>query len=223
MNDRRVVLISGSFEYDATESLVLLRDYLHVNAPVSCQLLTYDSETDDASLEPIDAADAVVLFTRRLQTSGPELGRIQRYCRAGQPLIAIRTASHAFQHWPELDREILGGNYGGHHAEGVETIVRLQDGARHEILDEVEPFPAYGALYKNTPLAEDAEVLLTGRAGGHDEPVAWICQRAGRVFTTSLGHQRDFWELDFLRLLENALRWACDIEPGIEPQIESDT
>ena len=213
MSDRRIVLISGSFEYDSEESLVILRDYLHVNAPVTCDLVTFCTETDDVSLAPIEDADAVVLFARRLETKGVELERFQRYCRAGRPLIGIRTASHAFQHWLELDHEILGGNYDGHLEAGQETAVQLAPDCEHDILDEIEPFPAYGALYRNTPLAEDASVLLHGQAGDHVEPVAWTCERTGRAFTTSLGHQRDFWELDFLRPMENAVRWACGIGP----------
>lgn len=216
MSDRQIVLISGSFEYDSEESLVLLRDYLQVNAPLRCELIVYSSETDDVSLSAIDEADAVVLFTRRLETQGVELERFQSYCRDGRPLVALRTASHGFQHWLELDREILGGNYDGHFGSEIETQVRYAEGIEHEILQEVEPFGAHGSLYRNTPLADDTTTLLHGQASEHDEPVAWTCERAGRVFTTSLGHQRDFWELDFLRLVENALRWACSIGPAPE-------
>ncbi|MEC9378364.1 MAG: hypothetical protein VX528_05295, partial [Candidatus Latescibacterota bacterium] len=75
MSDRQIVLISGSFEYDSEESLVLLRDYLQVNAPLRCELIVYSSETDDVSLSAIDEADAVVMFTRRLETQGVELER----------------------------------------------------------------------------------------------------------------------------------------------------
>jgi len=216
MSDRQIVLISGSFEYDSEESLVLLRDYLQVNAPLRCELIVYSSEADDVSLSVIDEADAVVMFTRRLETQGVELERFQSYCRDGRPLVALRTASHSFQHWLELDREILGGNYDGHFGSEIETQVLCAEGIKHEILQEVEPFGAHGSLYRNTPLADDTTTLLYGRAGEHDEPVAWTCERAGRVFTTSLGHQRDFWELDFLRLVENALRWACSIGPAPE-------
>ncbi len=214
MNNRQIVMISGSFEYESDESLVLLRDYLHANAPVNAEIISYTSETDDPSLGAIDEADAVILFTRRLETQGLELQRFQQYCRAGRPLIAIRTASHAFQHWLEFDAQILGGHYGGHFGSGVETSVSRAEDVQHEILQEVDSFPAYGALYRNTPLAADTTTLLTGRAGEQVQPVAWVCERSGRVFTTSLGHQRDFWELDFLRLVENSLRWACDIPPA---------
>jgi type 1 glutamine amidotransferase len=51
---------------------------------------------------------------------------------------------------------------------------------------------------------------LTGSTDEHEEPVAWTrMHRGGRVFYTSLGHQQDFREVDFLRLLANAVFWAA--------------
>ena len=78
----------------------------------------------------------------------------------------------------------------------------------HLALEGVEPFDAYGSLYRNTPLADDTCPLLLGTEGEHHEPVAWTCERAGRAFYTSLGHQKDFWELDFLRLVQNGILWS---------------
>lgn len=207
----RLLLISGSCEYDSEESLVILRDYLLANAPWSCELLVFQSEEDPISLEPLETADAVVLFTRRLLTDSAELERFQRYCRDGRPVVGLRTASHAFQRWLEFDAQVLGGNYDGHFGAGEITRVIAADGARdHPVLEQVEPFEAYGSLYRNTPLAADTTTLLIGREGEHCEPVAWTCERAGRAFYTSLGHQRDFWELDFLRLVRNGIAWALD-------------
>ena len=43
----------------------------------------------------------------------------------------------------------------------------------------------------------------------HEEPVTWTRTHAGgRVFYTSLGHQEDFEEPNFLRLLANAVLWC---------------
>ena len=211
MSEARLLLISGSFEYDSEESLVILRDYLLANSRWSCELLVFRSEDDEVSLEPLESADAVVLFTRRLLTAGAELERFRRYCREGRPVVGLRTASHAFQNWLEFDAQVLGGNYEGHFGAGGITRVSVADGAEsHPVLEEVEPFDAYGSLYRNTPLAADATPLLIGREGEHCEPVAWTCERAGRAFCTSLGHQRDFWELDFLRLVRNGIAWALD-------------
>lgn len=211
MSEARLLLISGSFEYDSEESLVILRDYLLANSRWSCELLVFRSEDDEVSLEPLESADAVVLFTRRLRTAGAELERFRRYCRDGRPVVGLRTASHAFQGWLEFDAQVLGGNYEGHFGAGAVTRVTVADGAEgHPVLEEVEPFEAYGSLYRNTPLAADTTPLLIGREGEHCEPVAWTCERAGRAFYTSLGHQRDFWELDFLRLVRNGIAWALD-------------
>ena len=207
-------MLSGSFEYDSCDSLTVLRDYLAENAPVDSQILVWQSEDDDVSLEPVDAADVAMVFTRRLNTTGEELERFQRYCAAGRPLIGLRTASHAFQNWLDFDRVVLGGNYQGHYEEGAVTQVHLVDGAEeHPVLMDIMPFEAAGSLYRNTPLAEDTTPLLTGSTGAHTEPVAWTREHeGGRVFYTSLGHPRDFWELDFLRLIENAVMWVTERE-----------
>jgi type 1 glutamine amidotransferase len=110
---------------------------------------------------------------------------------------------------------VLGGHYKGHYGSGATTTVELAPGAEeHPALEEVEPFDAHGSLYRNAPLAEDANPLLFGQEGEHREPVAWTCQRAGRALYTSLGHQKDFWELDFLRLVRNGIAWAA--APGAE-------
>ena len=211
MSNSRVVLISGSFEYDSEESLVILRDYLHANAAMDCELLVFASEQDERSLAAIDTADAVLVFTRRMHTAGIELERFQQYCRDGRPIVGVRTASHAWQNWLEFDREVLGGNYEGHFGSGVTTKVEFAaESAEHPILQDIEAFDAHGSLYQNTPIAEDTQLLATGEEGQHREPVAWTCDRAGRAFYTSLGHQHDFWELDFLRLVRNGLLWSLN-------------
>ena len=37
---------------------------------------------------------------------------------AYQAIVALRTASHAFQNWLELDKEVWGGDYQGHYGAG---------------------------------------------------------------------------------------------------------
>jgi len=203
-------MLSGSFEYDSQDSLTVLRDYLTENAPVDSHIVAWQSEDDEVSLEPITEADIVMVFARRLNTTGPELQLFQRYCAEGRPIIGLRTASHAFQNWLDFDGVVLGGNYQGHYGGGVVTQVSVAPGAaEHPVLADVMAFEAAGSLYRNTPLAADTTPLLTGTADEHTEPVAWTrVHGGGRVFYTSLGHPRDFWELDFLRLIENAVMWV---------------
>ena len=216
MNDKhvtdriRVTMLSGSFEYDSEDSLTVLVGYLHENAPIiDTRLIVYQSESQVQSLSALDEdTDVLLVFTRRLTMEGAELERIKRYCTAGKPVVGIRTASHAFEQWLEFDREVLGGNYDGHFSTGPRCQVEAA-APQDPILNGVQPFVSHGSLYRTSPLAGDARLLLMGRTDDQSQPVAWVRGSSDRrVFYTSLGHQKAFWELDFLRLIENALLWA---------------
>ena len=213
--DERITLtmLSGSFEYDSEDSLTVLEGYLKENAPaVDATLIAYQSEDDNPSLELLEKeTDVLLVFTRRLNTEGVELERFKSYCDRGGAIVGIRTASHAYQNWLPFDGEVLGGSYDGHYGSGHTARIEIAEGAgEHPILHEVLPFESLGSLYRNTPISAGATLLLTGRTEQHFEPVAWThTHGGGRVFYTSLGHQKDFWELDFLRLIENAVRWAA--------------
>src|SRR6185295_1072862 len=86
--------------------------------------------------------------------------------------------------------------------------------AKHPILKGVQPYKSEGSLYKNTGLAKDVDILLTGSIPEHTEPIAWTRNyQGGRVFYTSLGHQKDFDDPNFTRLITNALFWTAQREP----------
>jgi type 1 glutamine amidotransferase len=135
---------------------------------------------------------------------------VKKYCQSGKPIVAIRTASHAFQNWLALDKEVWGGNYKGHYGAGPQTQVHIVPSEKeHAILAGVKPFTSAGSLYKNQGLARDVHVLLQGSIPGHEEPIAWTrSYRGGRIFYTSLGHPDDFKNDHFKRLLVNALYWT---------------
>lgn len=205
----KVCLISGSDEYASDKSLAKWQAYLEKNYPVKCSRAFAKSVGDLPGLENLDDCDVAVLFTRRLQLKGEQLERLKKYCQSGRPLVGIRTASHAVQTWLGLDREVFGGNYKGHFGAGPVCDVKLVE-KDHPILRGVQPFQSAGSLYKNTGLAKDVNVLLVGSIPGHTEPVAWTrLHKGGRVFYTSLGHQSDFDNEQFVRLLTNALFWTA--------------
>ena len=122
----------------------------------------------------------------------------------------MRTASHAFQNWLAFDREVLGGNYQMHWEHGPRARVRFEPASEgHPLLEGVAEFRSAGSLYRNTPIATDASLLMSASTDEHDEPVTWTRTHAGgRVFYTSMGHQEDFEEPNFLRLLANAVLWC---------------
>jgi len=208
--DLKLCMISGSFEYDSEESLTIFNDYIEKNCPVKSTMIIYQSEDDDQSLEPLEDTDVLLVFTRRLNTSGKELERFKTYCAQGKPIVGVRTASHAFQNWLDFDKEVLGGNYQGHYGSG--PLVHLEiapDAKEHPILQGVSDFKSHGSLYENTPLAADTSLLLTGKTDEHSEPVAWTrLHKGNRIFYTSLGQQKDFRDENFLRFLANAVFWV---------------
>ena len=206
----KLCIISGSFLYDSERSLTIFRDYIDREHPVRSTLIAYQTEDDHRSLKPLDDTDVLLVFTRRLNTGGEELERFKAYCAQGRPIVGVRTASHAFQNWLAFDKEVLGGSYNMHWDEGPEAHVRFEPAAAgHPLLNGVSEFSSAGCLYRNTHISDDATLLMSGGTDEHDEPVTWTrLHRGGRIFYTSIGHQEDFEEPNFLRLLANAVLWC---------------
>lgn len=207
----KVCLVSASAEYRSDQSLALLQERLETGGAAACSRVFGADKGDTLQgLEAIDACDVMVLFARRVTLPPEQLARVKAYFRAGRPVVGIRTASHAFQNYLEFDREVLGGNYTGHYGPGppVQTTI-LEKARSHPVLAGVEPFASPYSLYRNTGLAHDVEVLVTGSAAGHTEPVAWTRTfNGGRIFYTSLGGPDDFRNEHFLRLIVNAIWWV---------------
>ena len=203
-------MLSGSFEYDSEESLTILKSFIEENYPIQVNLIVYKSEDDDPSLEAINDADVLLVYTRRLNTEGESLNLLKSYCEQGKPIVGIRTASHAYQNWLEFDKAVLGGDYQGHYGHG--PTVRLEDVSQsHPILRDIPEFVSYGSLYKNPSLSKDTSVLLMGHTDENTEPVAWTrLHNGGRIFYTSLGHQQDFELEPFLRFLAQGILWVSE-------------
>ena len=170
--DLQLCMVSGSFEYDSHDTLRIVKAHMESQAPIQATLIEYEDEDDDQSLAAMDDADVLLLFTRRLNATGAELERFQAYCRAGRPVVGLRTASHGYQNWLEFDKEILGGNYQAHHGAGPTCHVELApEASDHPVLTGVEPYGAEGSLYINAPISADTTVLLTGQIEGAKEPI----------------------------------------------------
>ena len=203
-------MLSGSFEYDSEVSLTIFKQFVEKHYPINANLIVYSSEDDDPALVALDDADALLVFTRRLNTDGASLQRFQYYCEQGRPIVGVRTASHAYQNWLAFDKDVLGGDYQGHYGHGPITRVELV-ATEHPILKGIPAFDTYGSLYKNPSLGGDTSLLLMGHTDEHSEPVAWTrLHNGGRVCYTSLGHQQDFEVETFLRLLAQSVLWVSE-------------
>ena len=205
----KICLLSACAEYQSDKSLSEFQAYLEAHYRVLCQRVSGKDKGDDLpGLEALDNSDLMILFTRRVKLPADQLERIKKYLASRRPIVGIRTASHAFENYLELDREVLGGDYKGHHGDD-EGEVRIAAGqTNHPVLAGVLPFKTR-RLYKNAAPAADVTILLNGFTPDYHEPIAWVRQRDGRrVFYTSMGTPEDFAQENFRRLLVNAIFWA---------------
>ena len=209
-----VVLVSGEDEYKSAETLPAFAKFLEANHGCKTICLRRASKPDTiAGLDALERADLLILYARRMTLPEEQLKKFQNYFASGKPVIGLRTTSHAFQNWLVFDKEVLGGNYQNHYGKELLPKITVHPAAmRHPILRGVPAtFVSAGSLYRNTPLQTNTTVLLTGRIPEHTEPVAWTHDRPGaRIFYTSLGHEKDFEDEAFRRLLVNAIQWALN-------------
>ena len=217
-----VVFLVNEDEYGARETMPGFAEVLRHDFGCYCTVVQGRGGHDLSGVAALETADVAVLFVRRKALPEPQMEKIRRYLDSGKPLVALRTASHAFDargrgpagyaEWPSFDGEVLGGNYHGHGSNSAGTEVAVvAKAAADPILAGVRPpkWHSRASIYWVSPLAENAEVLLTGTAGDKTEPVAWTHRyRGGRVFYTSLGHRSDFLQPQFRTLLVNAVHWA---------------
>lgn len=230
-DDRRkhLVVVMAEDEYDTARTLppFALKNF-GAWFKISCVYARPNDRSHLPGLDVLNDADLAIWSIRRRPLPKQQLDVFRKYLADGKPLVAIRTTSHAFSlnnnrpeagldMWPEFDRDVLGGNYQGHHDSHVATYVRaIKEASDHPILYGIptQEFRVFGSLYKNAPLPSTAAPLMMGRADGAEtlEPVAWTHQRpgGGKVFYTSLGHPKTFELPEFQRLLRNATYWAAD-------------
>ncbi|NOS71574.1 MAG: hypothetical protein HOP33_16820 [Verrucomicrobia bacterium] len=205
----KICLLSASAEYDSDNSLGEFQKYIESHYRVVCQMV-YGKDKGEGlpGLEALDSTDLMIVFTRRITLSPPQLGLVKKYLASGRPVIGLRTASHAFSNYLEFDREILGGGYQGHYGDERGSVQLSPGRGAHPVLAGVTNFNSF-RLYKNPTLANDVVVLIEGTTGANREPVAWVRELKGaRVFYTSLGTQEDFTQESFRRLLVNAIFWT---------------
>ena len=239
-DDKRphVVILSAEDEYRTEVTLpAFAASHLGKQFKVSFVFENPATKYDLPGIDVVNDADVLLVSVRRRPIPADQLSLIKKHVAAGKPVVGIRTASHAFHllnkppgeglaDWPEIDRELIGGNYRGHTPATTKAIIRPLPDVKHPILTGIPAaeFPSGGTLYLNTPLDPQATELMRGRVDGNpqQEPVAWTFQRkdGGRTFYTSLGHKDDFEQPAFQRLLLNGIHWAAGLEvpPEISPR-----
>lgn len=226
----RVVFVLGENEYRTWESLPQFADqelagrgleFEYVQAPPK-------GGNEFTNWQAIARADLIVLSVRRRTPIKPVINALRHHVDSGKPLVALRTASHAFgakppsdshASWDTFDVDVLGAKYEGHFGNDLSPQIQPASAEpRHPIL---AGWPGGGftsghSLYRMRNPAPGVQLLLNGSiqsdGRGVTEPVAWInTNGTRRVFYTSLGGTGDFKQPAFRRLLRNAILWSLDL------------
>ncbi|MCL4203763.1 MAG: ThuA domain-containing protein [Pirellulaceae bacterium] len=232
---KHIALVMAEDEYETETTLTeLARRHLQRNFRLS---FYYEDAADHHRLpgiESLSEADLVVVSVRRRAFPKEQLDLFRRFVNDGKAVVGIRTASHAFalrsgpapeghDVWPEFDRDVLGGNYQGHHGNKAgedpsNCVWAVPPGREHPAMRGFPQgeIPVRSWLYKTSPLAATTRTLMMGRVGDRQphEPVTWtnVHTGGGRVFYTSLGHPEEFQMPMFRRLLVQGIYWAAGQE-----------
>lgn len=224
---RHLVALIGENEYQTAQTLPAFIKQEFEPRGLRYTVVEADASNEDRfpGIDALRNADLLLMSVRRRTPPKEQMAILRQYIAARKPVVAIRTASHAFaranppaghESWDGFDREVLGGEYGGYDAIGRKTgsdIWAEPTASRHPALSGLEGvrFHSQSWIYRMRSLAPSVQVLMRGRWPGEGpvESVAWANEQNGaRAFYTSLGHPGDFQLPQFRLLLVNAVYWA---------------
>jgi trehalose utilization protein len=192
---KHIVLVSGDEEYRSEEALPQLAKILSARHGFRCTVLfaidpadgtiNPDHNNNIPGLEALTAADLMVIFTRFRDLPDGQMKYIVDYVESGRPVVALRTATHAFDlktsktyqrySWSSKEwdggfgRQVLGETWIRHHGQhGIQStrgiIVKGQED--HPILRGIRDGDVWGPtdVYAvRLPLPGDSIPLILGQ------------------------------------------------------------
>ncbi|HTS61117.1 MAG TPA: ThuA domain-containing protein [Candidatus Acidoferrales bacterium] len=191
---KRIVLVSGDEEYRSEQALPQLARILAQRHGFDCTVL-FAIDPKDGTIDPnqagnipgleaLDSADLMVLFTRFRDLPDAQMKHIVDYVESGRPIVAVRTATHAFDlktsptyrrySWNSKEwdggfgRQVLGEtwiNHHGRHAVQSTRGIAVKGQEQHPVLRGI----ARDAIWVPTdvykvrlPLPEGTQDLVLG-------------------------------------------------------------
>jgi hypothetical protein len=192
---KHIVLVSGDEEYRSEQALPQLAKILAVRHGFKCTVLfainpkdeTIDPDQRDniPGLEALDSAALMVIFTRFRDLPDAQMKHIVDYVESGRPIVAMRTATHAFDlktsatyrqySWNSKEwdggfgRQVLGEtwiNHHGHHGKQSTRGLIAKGQEDHPILQGIHEGEIWcpSDVYEvHLPLFGDSQPLILGQ------------------------------------------------------------
>lgn len=206
----------GVGEYEPAKSLAEFKKHLEQYYRVACTASLGGSGKKLDNLDPLKSADVLVIFARRMNLPEEQLAILRDHWEKGKPIVALRTASHAFQQADiETFGKVLGGDYKGPGSYTAPFKAIAADTQKdHPILRGVGAINSRGC-YNFGKLADKTVVLQIVESDKKIKaPATWVHEyNGGRMFYSTMGAPEDFQNENFRRLLFNAICWTAKRDP----------
>lgn len=192
---RHIILLSGDEEYRSEETMPMLGQLLAKHHGFKCTVLFAidpdtgeidpDNQNNIPGIEMIDEADLIILGWRYRQLPDDDMKHFVDYVQSGRPIIAYRTATHAFDYDDRSEspyrkygnrstedwvggfgQQILGEtwvSHHGHHAVESTMAVVKEENKNHPVLIGVDKIWGPTDVYTVKNLPETATVLMDGQ------------------------------------------------------------
>lgn len=232
-----VAIVVAESEYGSHETLpAFAARYLGDRFRVVTHHVANDDAHSIPGLQRLSDADVLMLSVRRRGLLNEEMQSLRDWITSGRPIVAIRTASHAWEPrdapdgrstWAEFDRDVLGVEYTGHFGNDAASIVTWRPSSGPVLAGLDRPIRQVGSLYKIAPASGRTRVLAVGTVEGEPpQPVvtSFIRPDGGLSLYTSLGHRDDLARPEVAKLLVNAVHVAAGVAPPavLDPRDPSD-
>lgn len=204
---KHIVLVSGDEEYRSEEAMPLLAWILSEHHGFRCTVLfAVDPESgivqpnlrnNIPGLEALDSADLMIIFTRFRALPGRQMEMVDRFLKAGKPVLGIRTATHAFNFEPGdpwahygngysgplqgwgggFGRVVLGEQWVNHHGDHRHDSTRgvvAPEAVRHPVTRGLKPGSIWGPsdVYGvRLPLPGDSLPVVLGEVVSRPRPI----------------------------------------------------
>ncbi len=203
----------GELSYSAKKVKEIAGDRFTVDCTKDCSAI---------NAENLDNYDAVLFYmSGNLPISDSGRAALMRFVRSGHGFAGVHSATDTGYKWSAYGK-MIGGYFDGHpwhqkvriavETPGHPTVGHL--GKRFVIGDEIYQFKSWSRRNVDVLLRLDSSYgkldVSEGKRSDDDYAVSWVNRWGqGRVFYTSLGHDKKVWDDErFQKHLKRGLLWA---------------